>query len=287
MWCIDASMWIMDTTWANGGAAVLCADVIGVVKSVSDMSTVIGRQSQKEIKKREVNLVDDSQAQIRLTLWGTDVRPARSRPHAPTDNAPVVSDGVLIEECFQFTSYYFYRAVFGLVQNTGLLLFAKIASCSKIALSFAKIALSFAKIALSFAKTASSFAKIALSFSKITLFFSKITLSFAKIESFSKTALSWCYKPCLAKFLACRNFLVKWQVGVFVVAGRELWWQWQSHPRRQVLSTVRVGRLVKRLQWFNIEQDCTRSWESNYHVVESHEVKNVKMKFRGGNLYAV
>lgn len=47
-------------------------DVIGVVKHVADLSTVIGRQSNKEVKKRDVQLVDESRVLVRLTLWGND-----------------------------------------------------------------------------------------------------------------------------------------------------------------------------------------------------------------------
>ncbi|XP_013419280.1 replication protein A 70 kDa DNA-binding subunit isoform X2 [Lingula anatina] len=45
-------------------------DVIGVVKSVADVSTIIAKATQKELKKREVSLVDQNQVMINLTLWG-------------------------------------------------------------------------------------------------------------------------------------------------------------------------------------------------------------------------
>lgn len=45
-----------------------------MVKSVADLSTVIGKQSKKEISKRDVQLVDQSGMVVNLTLWGTDVR---------------------------------------------------------------------------------------------------------------------------------------------------------------------------------------------------------------------
>jgi len=48
-------------------------DVIGVVRSVGDITKVIAKQSQKEITKREVFLVDEGQVQVRLTLWSSDV----------------------------------------------------------------------------------------------------------------------------------------------------------------------------------------------------------------------
>lgn len=47
-------------------------DVIGVVKVCNDLSTVIGKQSQKEITKRDLQIVDQSGVAISLTLWGND-----------------------------------------------------------------------------------------------------------------------------------------------------------------------------------------------------------------------
>ncbi|KAL4223084.1 60S acidic ribosomal protein P1 [Mactra antiquata] len=47
-------------------------DVLGVVKSAADLSTVVGKQSKKEIAKRDVQLVDQSGMVVNLTLWGTD-----------------------------------------------------------------------------------------------------------------------------------------------------------------------------------------------------------------------
>ena len=48
-------------------------DVIGIVKSVGDMSTVVGKASNREIKKRDIQLVDKSGVIIRMTLWGAEV----------------------------------------------------------------------------------------------------------------------------------------------------------------------------------------------------------------------
>ncbi|CAH1800586.1 unnamed protein product [Owenia fusiformis] len=47
-------------------------DVLGVCKSASDMNVVIGKTSQKEIKKRDLDLVDQSGVSVRMTLWGND-----------------------------------------------------------------------------------------------------------------------------------------------------------------------------------------------------------------------
>lgn len=45
------------------------ADVIGVVKSTSEMQTIVSKTSQKEFTKRELLLVDEK-ASITVTLWG-------------------------------------------------------------------------------------------------------------------------------------------------------------------------------------------------------------------------
>jgi len=47
--------------------------VIGVVKEVQEIKTIIAKATQKEIKKREIVLIDEGQVQINLTLWGSDV----------------------------------------------------------------------------------------------------------------------------------------------------------------------------------------------------------------------
>lgn len=47
-------------------------DVVGVVKSAADLSTVTSKTTSKEIKKRDIQLVDQTEALIRLTLWGND-----------------------------------------------------------------------------------------------------------------------------------------------------------------------------------------------------------------------
>jgi replication factor A1 len=46
-------------------------DVIGIAKSVDDMRMLTSKQG-KELKKRDIVLVDESQVQIRLTLWAGD-----------------------------------------------------------------------------------------------------------------------------------------------------------------------------------------------------------------------
>jgi len=45
-------------------------DVIGIVKSVGEVSTIVTKATNKELTKREITLVDDSNASINCTLWG-------------------------------------------------------------------------------------------------------------------------------------------------------------------------------------------------------------------------
>ena len=43
------------------------------MKSVSDIQTIITKQTNRETKKRDIQLVDQSMMQVRITLWGADV----------------------------------------------------------------------------------------------------------------------------------------------------------------------------------------------------------------------
>ncbi|XP_035220738.1 replication protein A 70 kDa DNA-binding subunit-like [Stegodyphus dumicola] len=47
-------------------------DVIGVCKSASDVLTFTARTTNKELVKRDIRLVDRSNKEVSLTLWGTD-----------------------------------------------------------------------------------------------------------------------------------------------------------------------------------------------------------------------
>ena len=48
-------------------------DVIGIIKSCGDLSTIIVKATNKELLKREITLVDDSNCSISCTLWGKQV----------------------------------------------------------------------------------------------------------------------------------------------------------------------------------------------------------------------
>lgn len=45
-------------------------DVLGIVKETGDVSEITAKASQKQIKKRELTIVDRSGYSCRLTLWG-------------------------------------------------------------------------------------------------------------------------------------------------------------------------------------------------------------------------
>lgn len=46
----------------------------GVVHVVNECNTIIAKQSQREMVKRDVEVVDDTGMSVRLTLWGDEVR---------------------------------------------------------------------------------------------------------------------------------------------------------------------------------------------------------------------
>ncbi|XP_014209372.1 replication protein A 70 kDa DNA-binding subunit-like [Copidosoma floridanum] len=45
-------------------------DVLGIVKSFSDVQNLIARTTGRELKKRDVNIVDESNNMVSVTLWG-------------------------------------------------------------------------------------------------------------------------------------------------------------------------------------------------------------------------
>ena len=64
------------------------ADVIGIVQSVSPLSHITSKATQKELTKRTVMLCDDTQLSIELTLWGEQ---AERHNEAVLDNHPVLA----------------------------------------------------------------------------------------------------------------------------------------------------------------------------------------------------
>ncbi|XP_067928736.1 replication protein A 70 kDa DNA-binding subunit-like [Watersipora subatra] len=47
-------------------------DICGVVHNVGDINTIIAKVSQKEMMKRDIELVDDTNMAVRLTVWGEE-----------------------------------------------------------------------------------------------------------------------------------------------------------------------------------------------------------------------
>uniref|UniRef100_A0A182JRW5 Replication protein A subunit n=1 Tax=Anopheles christyi TaxID=43041 RepID=A0A182JRW5_9DIPT len=59
-------------------------DVVGMCKDVSDLVQFTAKTSGRELRKREITLVDSSNASVQLTLWGDDAQ------NFPTSTHPVV-----------------------------------------------------------------------------------------------------------------------------------------------------------------------------------------------------
>uniref|UniRef100_A0A2R5LE87 Replication protein A subunit n=1 Tax=Ornithodoros turicata TaxID=34597 RepID=A0A2R5LE87_9ACAR len=56
-------------------------DVIGVCKSAGEVQTVIRRNTNQELKKRDIQLVDKTNTEISLTLWGTQAETFEAGEH--------------------------------------------------------------------------------------------------------------------------------------------------------------------------------------------------------------
>ncbi|RZB40475.1 replication protein A 70 kDa DNA-binding subunit [Asbolus verrucosus] len=68
-------------------------DVIGICKSASDLQTFTSRSTNRELKKRDVHLVDQSKTAIDLTLWGS-----QAESFDGSNNPVVVVKGAKIGE---------------------------------------------------------------------------------------------------------------------------------------------------------------------------------------------
>lgn len=58
--------------------------MVGVVHEVGEVQSLTSRTTQKELRKRDVTLVDDSKCQVKLTLWGDEA------VNFPTTGHPVL-----------------------------------------------------------------------------------------------------------------------------------------------------------------------------------------------------
>lgn len=59
-------------------------DVAGICKEASELNTFTAKTSGRELTKREITMVDSSNAAVQLTLWGTDAQ------NFPTSTNPVI-----------------------------------------------------------------------------------------------------------------------------------------------------------------------------------------------------
>ena len=57
------------------------SDVIGVVRSAGDTTTIVVKASGREMRKRDLQLVDNSNCSVNCTLWGND-----AEAFEPADN---------------------------------------------------------------------------------------------------------------------------------------------------------------------------------------------------------
>ncbi|KAI8913069.1 hypothetical protein DFJ77DRAFT_466661 [Powellomyces hirtus] len=64
-------------------------DVIGVVKDVGNLSDLVSKTTQKPFKKRDLTIVDQSQYEVRMTIWGQ-----QAETFEPHDNPIVAAKGV-------------------------------------------------------------------------------------------------------------------------------------------------------------------------------------------------
>ena len=57
-------------------------DVIAVVKEVGEVSEITTKATGKQLKKRELTLVDRSEYTVRMTLWGNQAEHYSAEEHA-------------------------------------------------------------------------------------------------------------------------------------------------------------------------------------------------------------
>ena len=53
---------------------IVITDIIGVVKSTGDVATITTKTTNRELTKRELQIIDDSEKIVTLTLWGSEVK---------------------------------------------------------------------------------------------------------------------------------------------------------------------------------------------------------------------
>ena len=68
-------------------------DIIGVVRSCGDVTSFVAKSTNKELKKREIQLADNSNCSITITLWGK-----QAEDFDGTDNPVVLLKGGKISD---------------------------------------------------------------------------------------------------------------------------------------------------------------------------------------------
>ena len=77
----------------NAGLKDSTVDIIGVVKTAGDCATIVSSRTQKELKKRDIVLVDKSLTEVGLTLWG-----ATAENFQAVDNTVVAIKGAKVSD---------------------------------------------------------------------------------------------------------------------------------------------------------------------------------------------
>lgn len=47
-------------------------DIVGVCREIGELSTIQSKNTQRELRKRDISLVDDSEAEVRFTVWNDE-----------------------------------------------------------------------------------------------------------------------------------------------------------------------------------------------------------------------
>ena len=62
-----------------GSTPIVMVDIVGVVKSVTPVNTIISKRTQQELFKCDLVIVDDSATEVNLTIWGEEAKNAEGK----------------------------------------------------------------------------------------------------------------------------------------------------------------------------------------------------------------
>ena len=71
------------------------ADVLAIVKEYGEVQEITSKKSGAQIPKRELKLVDDTNVEVQLTLWGEDAQAPSRRSPASTSRPSMPSQATL------------------------------------------------------------------------------------------------------------------------------------------------------------------------------------------------